>query len=129
MWLTFKNAQRASTVSRWFDDHDQVVVKRVTQTVFPSFKEVAFDREFVVHPPLCHGTTEGDTLDPPRVKDEESGSDSDQELRSLMRQRKVLRRRVKDLKAVQAQLHQVNQSISTLVTGVCRDTLPSNVHG
>lgn len=116
VWFTFKNAQRASTLTRVFDEHDQVVVKKVTHAVFPSFKEIACDREFIVNPPLCHGTTGGDTLDPPRVKDEESGSDSDQELRSLMRQRKVLRRRVKDLARIQEQLDQVNGNIAKMVS-------------
>lgn len=115
VWFTFKNAQRASTLSRVFDEHKHVVVKRVTHAVFPQFKEVASDRELVVTSPLCHGTTD-DTLDPPRVVDAGTDSDSDQELRSLMRQRKVLRRRVKALTQAQVELTQVNDDIAKMVS-------------
>lgn len=119
VWLTFEHAQRCSAVTRAYSEgYGDVVIKRVTQTVYNQFMDIPCDNELrnVVHPTHDNTDVPGHTevIDPPIIQ-AESGTDSDQELNKLVQRRRGLKRKLRELIVVQEQLSEINERIKNII--------------
>ena len=118
IWLSYNNPQRASTLQRVFNEHDHLVLKRITSASYRQFCDVVADREFKMTPPASPVVppAQHDVLDPPIHCANESGSDSDGEIRTLLRRRAMARRKVRQLEQARDELRAVNELIRSKLT-------------
>lgn len=125
IWLEFDGQQRCSRIVNAFRDRDAVVVKRTTRYEFDSWRSVPFTTELEIVRPsgTCINRGKAPVESTPSgpsgtdsVVPTQSDSESDVEFTVLLKRRKQLKRKLKDVRVIELELTQVNAKLARKLT-------------